>query len=161
VIEVRVESVLSERSDDQPIVLLRELHGDRVLPICIGPAEANTLFYLLSGQQFVRPLTIDLMNLLVTGLKGKVRRVIVTRLESGTFFADVVLDTPEGTATVDARPSDAIALALRAGAQLFVAEKVLEEAGSRVADDETSKLNELRAELRGIQPEDFGDYRVE
>lgn len=160
-IEVRVESVLLDNDNDQPVVLLRELHGDRVLPICIGPYEAQAIMYVLSSQQFTRPLTVDLMNLLVNGLKGTVRRVIVSRLESGTFYADIVLETPEGTATVDARPSDAIALALRAGAQLLVAEKVMEEAGSRVASDEASKLNELRAELRGLQPEDFGDYRVQ
>ncbi len=160
-IEVRVEGVLLDNESNQPVVLLRERSGDRVLPIFIGPHEAQSIVYVLSAEQFARPLTVDLMNLLVTGLHGAVRRVIVTRLEAGTFFAEVVLESPDGTVSVDARPSDAIALALRAGAQLFVAEAVMDEAGSRVELEESSRLSELRARLRGVMPEDFGDYEMQ
>lgn len=160
-IEVRVEGVLLEKETEQPVVLLRERDGNRVLPVFVGPHEAQAIVYVLSSKPFARPLTVDLMNLLVAGLRGTVRRVIVTRLEGGTYFAEIVLDSAEGTVSVDARPSDAIALALRAGAPILVAEAVMEEAGSVAPPEMPSKANELRAQLRAVMPEDFGDYEMQ
>ncbi len=159
-IEVGVEGVLFDRDTDLPVVVLRERNGNRVLPIFIGPNEAQAIIYVLSGERFVRPLTVDLMNLLIAGLHGVMRRAVVTRLAEGTFYAELVLDSPQGKVSIDARPSDAIALALRAGAAIGVAEAVMDEAGLLSPEGNTGNPDELRARLREITPEDFGNYRM-
>jgi len=159
-IEVRVDGLLIDSSNNSPVVLLRELDGDRVLPVYIGPFEASSIAYALQKTKFPRPMTLDLMRLLVEGLGGKLQRVLVTRVEESTYHAEVVVKTGQRVITVDARPSDSIGLALRADAPIFVAEDVMEKGGQAMAEGDEERLGELRAKLRAIDPEEFGNYRM-
>jgi len=159
-IEVKVEAVLIDSSSNSPVVLLRELDGARVLPVFIGPLEASAIAYVLEGTQFSRPLTLDLMKLIVNGLKGAVRRVIVTRIEQDTFYAEIVVEQDGKVIAFDARPSDSVGLALRTQAPIYVADEVMEKAGQVISPEDEGRLRELRAKLRNINPEDFGNYRM-
>ena len=159
-IEVRVEGILLDNVNNSPVVLLRECDGDRVLPIFIGPLEASAIAYALEKTRFPRPLTLDLMKLMVEGLQGRIRRVIVSKLESETFFAEIVLEAGDRVVTIDARPSDSVGLALRAEAPIYVAEAVMEKAGQWITAQDEDRLKELRDKMRTLNPEDFGNYRM-
>lgn len=159
-VEVRVEAVLIDNSTNSPVVLLHEHGGDRVLPIFIGPMEAAAIAYALEGTKFARPLTLDLMRLVIQGLGGRVARVIVTRLEEDTFYAEVVVEAAGKVITIDARPSDSIGLALRSDAPIYVDETVMDKAAQYVSPDDEQRLTEMRSRLRSINPEDFGDCRM-
>jgi len=160
VIEVRVEGILLDSVNNSPVVLLRELDGSRVLPIFIGPLEASAIAHALEKAEFPRPLTLDLMRLMVEGLQGRVRRVIITKLESETFFAEVVLEAGDRVVTIDARPSDSVGLALRCEAPIYVAEAVLEKAGQWITAKDEDRLKDLREKMRTINPEEFGNYKM-
>jgi len=159
-IEVRVDGLLVDSSNNSPVVLLKELDGDRILPIYIGPFEASNIAYALQQTQFPRPMTLDLMRLLVESLGGKIRRVIITRIEQDTYFAEVIVENRSRVLAIDARPSDSIGLAVRAGVPLFVNEQVMDKAAQVVSAADEERLTELRTRLRGIEPEEFGNYRV-
>jgi uncharacterized protein len=155
----------------QPVVLLTPLDagdGPRTLvPIWVGSQEAASISIAVSGQEPPRPLSHDLMQRLLGAVGATVDRVDVTRIEEGTFYAELSLTTPTGPLTIDCRPSDAIALASRVGAPLFVAEAVLEESGileeedgpdddeSAAEEDPEDKVAEFRRFLDDIDPEDF------
>jgi len=160
VIEVKVEAVLIDNTTNSPVMLLREVDSNRVLPVFIGAAEASTIAYALEGVQYVRPLTVDLMRNLINGLNGKVSRVIITKLEDDTFYAELVIQTPEQVISIDARPSDSVGLALRTGAPIYVAETVMDQAGQWLSPDDEERLQALRTKLRGIDPEDLGNYQI-
>jgi bifunctional DNase/RNase len=160
VIEVRVAGILLDSVNNSPVVLLRECDGDRVLPVFIGPLEASAIAYALEKTKFPRPLTLDLMRLIVEGLQGRVRRVIITKLESDTFFAEVVVEAGDRVVTIDARPSDSVGLALRAEAPIYVAEAVMEKAGQWMTAQDEDRLKDLREKMRTLNPEDFGNYRM-
>jgi bifunctional DNase/RNase len=159
-IEVRVEGILLDSTHNSPVVLLRELDGDRVLPIFIGPLEASAIAYALEKATFPRPLTLDLMRLLVEGLNGRVRRVIVTRIEEETYFAEVVVEADGRVVTIDARPSDSVGLALRTEAPIYVADEVMKKAGQFITPADEERLRDLRERTRNTKPEDFGNYRM-
>lgn len=160
-LEVKVEAVVIDNTTDSPVMLLRERDGDRVLPVFIGPFEASAIAYALQGTQFTRPLTLDLFKLVIQGLGGRVARVIVTRLEQETFYAEVVLEKNGQVVAIDARPSDSVGLALVTGAPIYVAEAVMDEAGRWLSPEDEERLKELRAKLRNIDPEEFGNYQIE
>ena len=121
---------IDERRGEQ-IIVLKERGGNRLLPIIIGISEVTAIKMKISGIQPPRPLTHDLLRNTITQLGAKLARVVINKLEFNTFFATLVLDTPSGTIEeVDARPSDSIALALRADAPIFVAEDVLTQVAS-------------------------------
>ncbi|MEO0085777.1 MAG: bifunctional nuclease family protein [candidate division WOR-3 bacterium] len=159
-IEVKVEAVLIDSSSNTPVVLLRELDGARVLPVFVGPMEASAIAYVLEGTKFSRPLTLDLMKLLIQGLEGVVQRVIITKLEQETFYAEIVVQQDGRLIAFDARPSDSVGLALRVGAPIYVADEVMDKAGQVIAPEDEGRLRELKAKLRDINPEDFGNYRM-
>ncbi|TYL52955.1 bifunctional nuclease family protein [Agromyces mariniharenae] len=161
-VQVRVLGVALDAAR-QHIVLLKPLLEDpnarRVLPIWIGSQEATSILLALEGEQAPRPLTHDLMTTFLETLGARIERVDVTRIEDGTFFAEITLATPSGKLVLDARPSDAIALTLRSEAPLYVAERVLEEAGipAELADPRTddAKVDEFKRFLDDVDPEDF------
>jgi len=159
-IEVRVDGLLVDSSNNSPVVLLRELDGDRILPIYIGPFEASGIAYALQNTKFPRPMTLDLMWLLVDGLGGRIKRVIVTRIDNDTYFAEVIIEAGSKVLAIDARPSDSVGLALRAGSPIFVADEVMSKASQVVSPDDEERLSELRAKLRSIDPEEFGNYKM-
>ena len=161
-VQVRVLGVALDAAR-QHIVLLKPLLEDpnarRVLPIWIGSQEATSILLALEGEQAPRPLTHDLMTTFLETLGARIERVDVTRIEDGTFYAESTLATPSGKLVLDARPSDAIALTLRSEAPLYVAERVLEEAGipAELADPRTddAKVDEFKRFLDDVDPEDF------
>lgn len=138
----------------------------QVLPIWIGEQEAASTLIALSGDTPPRPQSHDLMKTLLDTVGARVERVEVTRIDQGTFYAEITLVTTSGTVVLDARPSDSVALALRAEATIFVANDVLEEVGipaamvesasdEEEAPDENQVLNELKEFLEHVDPEDF------
>lgn len=150
----------------QPVVLLTPLDGGdgprTLVPIWVGTQEAASISVAVSGEVPPRPLSHDLMKRLLDTVGATVDRVDVTRIEDGTFYAELSLTTGTGRVVLDCRPSDAIALASRAGAPLFVAEAVLTTAGVLEADDadvEPAEAEERVAEFRRfldeVDPEDF------
>ena len=136
------------------VVILKEKEGDQWLPIFIGEAEAHTISLLLQGLKYVRPLTYDLFNNLLDAGSSKVVKVEITKLEENTFYATIHLEAHDGLKKVDARPSDAIALALKSKAPIFVAPSVFTDAGMRgeIAQADTlqgeDKLEELNRKLK-------------
>lgn len=153
---VEVLGVRVEMPSNQPIVLLREVEGERYLPIWIGAAEATAIAYVQQGVVPPRPLTHDLLTDVIAALGRSLEEVHVTRLEDGVFYAELHLG--EGT-VVSARPSDAIALALRSSTTILVDEAVLDEAGVVIPDTEEDEVERFREFLDQVTPEDFGGSR--
>lgn len=145
-----------ELPTNQPIVLLREADGDRFLPIWIGGVEAQAIAFALQGMTTPRPLTHDLMKDMLDGLGAEVTRLVISELRDGTFYADLTLGVNGRESTVSARPSDAIALAVRIGTPIFAAEEVLDEASIVITDDdEEQEVEKFREFLDDVSPEDF------
>ena len=142
-----------EMPSNQPIVLLRETGSETYLPIWIGAVEATAIAFAQQGVVPQRPLTHDLMRDLLDALSAPLQEVRITRLEDGVFFADLVFAS--GT-QVSARPSDAIALALRTGSPIYADDAVLEEAGVAIPDEQEDEVEKFREFLDQISPEDFG-----
>ena len=159
-IEVKVAGIVIDNNSNSPVVLLREITNDKVLPIYIGPAEAASIAYALDNVKAIRPLTIDLMKLLIEGTGSRLKRVIVTSIRNDTFYAEIILETDGKIIAVDARPSDSVALALRTNAPIYVADEVMSSCATTMTLDEENKLKELRLNLRNLNPEDFGNYKI-
>jgi bifunctional DNase/RNase len=151
--QMEVVGVRVEMPTNQPIVLLKEMQGERYLPIWIGPMEATAIAYAQQGLVPVRPLTHDLMRDILESFDVQLRTVNITALRNGTFFADLIFSNGK---EVSARPSDSIALALRTGATIFAADEILEEAGIAIPDEQEDEVEKFREFLDTISPEDFG-----
>ncbi len=158
VVEVKINGLAVDANAKSHVVILKEKDGERVLPIWIGPAEAQAIARELAGQRFQRPLTHDLLANIVEGLKAKVTRVVIAELKDNTFFAQLLIDRDGEAVVIDARPSDSIAVALRCGADIFVNEKLLNEPGEQDEPTPEEKAQELRKFLENLDPEDFGKY---
>lgn len=161
-VQVRVFGVALDTAGQHIVLLkpvLEQADPERVLPIWIGAQEATSILVATEGQEVPRPLSHDLMKTLLDSVDAQVERVEVTRIEDGTFYAEITLLTPLGPRIVDARPSDAIALAVRTQATIWVADAVLAEAGilAGFADTRTDeeKLDEFKEFLEDVDPEDF------
>ena len=151
--QLDVVGVRVEMPSNQPIVLLRERDGERYLPIWIGAVEATAIAFAQQGVVPARPLTHDLLKDVLSALDSPVERVQITDLRDGVFFAE--LRFADGV-IVSARPSDAIALALRTGSPIFSEADVLEEAGIMIEDEADDEVEKFREFLDQISPEDFG-----
>ena len=146
-----------ELPTNQPIVLLREAAGSRYLPIWIGAVEATAIAFALEGVEPDRPLTHDLLQIVVDSLEVTVESVTVTELRDGIFYADLALERHDGESVViSARPSDAIALAARTQAPIYATAAVLDDAGVEIRDEgQEDEVARFRTFLEGINPEDF------
>ena len=127
-IEVKIDSIRVSLMSQHRVVVLKDTDSDRYLPIWIGPFEADAITLQLQGVQVARPLTHDLLKSLIDEMGATVSHIIVTELKNDTFFANIIMDVDGKSIEIDSRPSDAIALAVRVSAPLFVAESVMEEA---------------------------------
>ncbi len=165
-IPVMVAKVGVDAASDTHVVLLQERDGERVLPIWIGRPEAESIVAQMQGIKRERPMTHDLCLAVITGLGATLRRVQVTRVQQGTFYAELHLARGGAPVVVDARPSDAIALALRVDAPIFVHEALLggepedgppEPAGG---DDASRSATQLQRHLEHLRPEDFGKFSL-
>jgi len=160
-IHVRIASLSMDSVSNQPVILLRpveEPEGEgRILPIWIGHPEATSILLALQGVDPPRPMTHDLLAGVLQAVNYVVDRVEITRLEEGTFFAALVLRGDERTVTIDARPSDSIALAVRTGSPIFVAEEVLDAAAVAETSqvDEEAEVEQFREFLDHVDPSDF------
>lgn len=153
---VDVVGVRVEMASNQPIVLLREVDGERYLPIWIGAVEATAIAFAQQGVVPARPLTHDLFRDVLVALGRPVAQVRITELTDGVFYALLVF---EGGVEVSARPSDAIALALRTGTPIFAAEDVLGAAGIEVPDEQEDEVERFREFLDQVSPEDFDEQQ--
>ncbi len=158
-IEVTIDSVRISLMSQHRVVVLREKDSQRYLPIWIGAPEADAITLRLQGVQVERPLTHDLLAKVITTLGAEVQHVVVNDLRSDVFYAQIVLEFNEREIRVDARPSDAIALAVRAEVPLYVSDKVMREAG-RMPDEDVapSLLEETTTEPGEVQKEDLGAF---
>ena len=150
--EVDVMGVRVEMPSNQPIVLLREVTGERYLPIWIGAVEATAIAFAQQGVVTARPMTHDLMRDVLAAFERPLQTVTITELREGVFYAELSFD---GDVVVSARPSDAIALAMRTGATIRGEEAVLSEAGIAIPDEQEDEVEKFREFLDTITPEDF------
>ena len=172
--EVKVYSLGLDRSNRMPVVILREQGGPRVLPIWIGPSEAKAIATQLVKVPHTRPLTHDLTCSLVRGMGGRLLRAIVSRVEESTYYAELVVERDGELISVDARPSDSIALALRAGASILVEDELLQAVAIEMAQEANDSSRresdadgdsgmgpeELKQHLRSLNPQDFGRFTL-
>jgi uncharacterized protein len=152
-IEVTIDSVRVSLMSQHRIVVLREENGERYLPIWIGPFEADAITIQLQGIEVARPMTHDLLKQLIETLDGEVSHVIISDLQSDTFYAKIVLNINGDTLEVDSRPSDAVALAVRVDAPIYVDEDVMDRAGMEPEEE----LSVAEGEGRGRR-ESVGEY---
>lgn len=174
-VEVKVQSLGLDRASNTPVVILQEVDGDRVLPIWIGPGEASAIAMQLAEMTFSRPLTHDLLIAVVTGMGGDLDRVVITRVADSTYFAELVVHRGEEVITLDARPSDSIAVALRSDARIFANDELLETASIEISEAESVEdgsqespaggeeapfldAEDLKEYLKRLNPEDFGRF---
>lgn len=166
-IEVRVQSLAFDKTSNTPVVILKDPESERVLPIWIGPGEASAIAMHMGGVAFQRPLTHDLLVAVLGGLGGTLQRVLITRVQNSTYFAELIIDRDGEIISVDARPSDSIAIALRAQARIFAEEALLEAVTSAMAaeegddggeDEDRMSPEQLEEYLRGMHPEDLGRF---
>ena len=150
--ELSVVGVRVELPSQQPIVLLKEVDGDRYLPIWIGAVEATAIAFAQQGVVTARPMTHDLLRDLLDAFGKPLQTVTITELREGVFYAELAF---EDGVTVSARPSDAIALAMRSGAVIRSEEAVLAEAGIAIPDEQEDEVEKFREFLEQVRPEDF------
>lgn len=160
-IAVRVEQVGIDPATNTPVVLLREVAGDRVLPILIGPSEASAIAMELQGIRPPRPMTHDLLKRLIIGLGGELRQVVIGDLRHDTYFAELELRRADEVVRVDARPSDSIAIALRLQAPIYLAEELLDRRPAPPGEGAPSPdgADLLRNYLENLDPQDLGRFQ--
>jgi bifunctional DNase/RNase len=161
-IEVTIHSLGLDQDNDQPVIVLKSAEDNRILPIWIGGPEATAILLHVQHVELPRPLTHDLLHNVILALGFMVERIEITDLRESTFFANIVLFDGSNTVEIDARPSDSIALAVRAGCPIFVADAVMDQAGREaLPEDEIDEVQEeaeverFRAFLDNVDPEDF------
>jgi uncharacterized protein len=154
-VELTLVGVRVELPANQPIVLLKEKSGERFLPIWIGAFEATAIAFALQGIETARPMTHDLMKNIMDQLGITMQQVLISDLKEGTFFADISLSWNGKPFNIDARPSDAIALAVRTGVSIFSDEHVLNEASVFIETEEEDEIERFRDFLKDVKPEDF------
>ncbi len=159
-IRMTVHGLTIDPSSNSPILVLKDVTGEKTLPIWIGLLEATAIASELEEVSFSRPMTHDLLKNFVTHLGCTVTRVEVTELKDNTFYALIHLEGPQGKSTLDSRPSDAIALALRAKAPIYVAQEVLDNSvvPGQMGEPETEK--DWKDVLESMAPDDFGKYKM-
>jgi bifunctional DNase/RNase len=172
-VEVKIKSLGLDRTNNNPVVILQEEAGERVLPIWIGPGEASAIAMQLADWRFSRPLTHDLLVSVLGGLGGSLDRVIITSVVENTYFAELIIQRNGDVFSVDARPSDSIAVALKMQAKIFADDGLLEQTTIEIADEESVsfdsdsfedpglpdvKPKDLEEYLRRLNPEDFGRF---
>jgi hypothetical protein len=159
-IEMTVKGTVPDPITNMPIVVLREIEGERVLPIWVGVFEANAIELQMENVQTPRPMTHDLLKTVIAELGGRVERVVVCALKDNTFYASLHVASAKGLVTLDARPSDAIALALRTGARIFVDETVIRDARSFEMTRENVDVGRLQRWLENLSDDDLGKYKM-
>jgi len=161
-VEMKIKGLMIDPVSNMPIIVLKSASGDSVLPIWVGIFEANAIATQLEKIVSPRPMTHDLLRNSIERLGAAIRRVVITNLKDNTFFASLELDRDGESISIDARPSDAMALALRSDAPIFVEQEVLDRstgAGDGPEADST-ETERLRRWLETVDPEELGKYEM-
>ncbi len=158
-IEMTIKGLMVDPITNSPIVILRDKEGQRVLPIWMGIFEANAIALQIENISTPRPMTHDLLRNVIQNLKATVQKVVVCDLQENTFYALIYLALDGDTVAIDARPSDAIALALRTRAPIFVEDTVLDNAKTVDFTSEKRDADQLHKWLESLDPDDF-DYKM-
>ena len=159
-IEMTIKGLMVDPITNMPIVILKDKDGERVLPIWVGIFEANAIALQIENIATPRPMTHDLLRNIITDLDGHVDRVVVSDLKDNTFFAIIHLTVKGEAVVVDARPSDAIALALRTRAPILVDETVIDNAKTVDFTSERADSDRLQKWLESLDPDDMGKYKM-
>jgi len=159
-VEMKIRGLMMDPVTQTPIVILKDVSGGTILPIWVGMYEANAIALEIEKVSTPRPMTHDLMKTLLTGLQADVRKVVVSELRDDTFYAMIWLEKDGEMISVDSRPSDALALALRTDCPIYVEEQVIKtsKATSSVSDKVTN--DELKKWLESLNNEDLGPYKM-
>ncbi len=158
-IEVTIDSIRVSLLSQNRIVVLKEESSERFLPIWIGPFEADAITLQLQGMDAPRPLTHDLLKSVIETLGAEVLHIYINSLERNTYFARILLDVNGETMEIDSRPSDAIALAVRANVPIYVAEEVMEQAGMMPEEEMSLTGEAARPEYSDTSSEDLGAFK--
>ena len=159
-IEMNIKGLMVDPITNMPIIILRDSEGQKVLPIWVGVFEANAIALQIENIQTPRPMTHDLLRNIIQDLRATVEKIVVCDLQENTFYALIYLSLNGDTVAVDARPSDAIALALRARAPIFVEETVIDNAKTVDTSSEKADADRLHKWLESIDPDDLGKYKM-
>ena len=154
-ISVEVSSIRLEEETETPIMLLQKPNTNQVLPIWIGTIEAVSIAYAQEGFVHPRPQTHDLLLNILESLNAKILEVSITDINDKTYFAEIKLSTHEGELTLSSRPSDAIALALRSSAEIFVENSVFNDNFIEIYDENNVDIEEFSQFIDNVSPEDF------
>jgi len=157
---MKIRGLMMDPVTNMPIVILKDVNGNAILPIWVGVYEANAIALEIEKVQTPRPMTHDLIKNVLLGLNATVKKVVVTDLRDDTFYALIWLDRNGSSITIDSRPSDALALALRTDAPIFVEEAVLKSSKIASAVSEKVGSEELRRWLENLGEEDLGKYKM-
>lgn len=159
-VEMKIRGLMMDPVTNMPIVILKDVQGSMVLPIWVGVYEANAIALEIEKVSTPRPMTHDLIRSLLLGLNTALRKVVVSELKDDTFYAVIWLDRDGELISVDSRPSDALALALRLDCPIYVEETVLKSSKLASAVSDKATNDELRRMLEGLNDEDFGRYKM-
>ncbi len=157
--EMSIESIRVSLMNYQRVVILKQKDAELYLPIWIGPAEADAIAVRLQEVNVPRPLTHDLLRSVIESLGAQIVSIVVNDLANDTYYAQIVLDVNGKTVEIDSRPSDAIALAVRARVPIYADDSVLDKAGVRISEDETAADGEERAKVREEELERMSAFR--
>lgn len=159
-LEVRVDGLALDMTTNSPVIILKPVNMEKVLPIWIGHSEAWAIAMELSGIGSKRPMTHDLLKIVIATLEATVEKVEITELKAQTFYARVILHADSKEYSIDARPSDSIALALKAGAPIYAAEELFNLKDQDQPPEISNDPESLAERLKKINPEDFGKYSL-
>jgi len=159
-IEMKIRGLMMDPVSNMPIVVLKDVQGTAILPIWVGVYEANAIALEIEKVQTPRPMTHDLLKNLLLGLEVQVQKVVVSELKDDTFYAIIWMERDGEIISMDSRPSDALALALRLDCPIYVSEQVLKNSKVASAVSEKSTHEELRKWLEGLSDEDLGRYKM-
>jgi bifunctional DNase/RNase len=159
-IEMKIRGLMMDPVTQLPIVILKDVGSETLLPIWVGVFEANAIALEIEKVATPRPMTHDLIRNVLSGLDTFVHRVVVTELRADTFYAVIWLERNGKIISVDSRPSDALALALRADCPIYVDEEVIRTSKSSNAESERLSNDELKKFLEGLNDEDLGKYKM-
>jgi len=159
-VEMTIRGLLMDPVTNTPIVILKDVGGDTVLPIWVGMFEANAIALEMEKVTTPRPMTHDLIKNVLTGLETQVHKVVVTELKEDTFYAVIWLERGGEVISIDSRPSDALALALRVDCPIFVDDLVLKTSKLATNMSDKASAEEVRKWLEGLNDEDLGKYKM-
>lgn len=159
-VEMRIRGLMMDPVTNTPIVILKDVGGDSVLPIWVGVYEANAIALEIEKVTTPRPMTHDLLKNMLTGFGASVNKVVVTELKEDTFYAVIWAERDGQVISIDSRPSDALALALRVDCPIYVDDEVLKVSKAASAASERISSEDLKKWLEGLNEEDTGGYKM-